>query len=125
MKNLKFCILGECNEIQTIGDVDVDVDDDKVVVLGSLEYLNLYYMKNLRSIWTGPYGCGFLYSLKALELCSCPQLTTIFTLELVKNLKSLKELVVEDCPKINNILTYEVPAADVRSWITEKIMLSH
>ena len=121
MKNLKFCILGECNEIQTIG----DVDDDKVVVLGSLEYLNLYYMKNLRSIWTGPYGCGFLYSLKALEPYSCPQLTTIFTLELVKNLKSLKELVVEDCPKINNILTYEVPAADVRSWITEKIMLSH
>ena len=123
MKNLKFCILGECNEIQTIG--DVDVDDDKVVVLGSLEYLNLYYMKNLRSIWNGPYGCVFLYSLKALEPYSCPQLTTIFTLELVKNLKSLKELVVEDCPKINNILTYEVPAADVRSWITEKIMLSH
>ena len=112
MKNLKFCILGECNEIQTIG----DVDDDKVVVLGSLEYLNLYYMKNLRSIWTGPYGCGFLYSLKALELCSCPQLTTIFTLELVKNLKNLEELVVEDCPEINTIVTYEVPAADVRPW---------
>ena len=109
MNNLKFCIIGECNEMQTIG----DVDDDKLVVPGSLEYLNAYYMKNLRSIWNGPYGWGFLYKLKVLELCSCPQLTTIFSLELVKNLKNLEELVLEDCPEINSIVTSEVPGADV------------
>ena len=74
MENLKFCVLGECDEIQTI--VDANNDGDKV--LRTLEYLNLYYMKNLRSIWKGPFGRDSLSRLKALVLCTCPQLSTIF-----------------------------------------------
>ena len=46
MKNLKFCVLRECNEIQTI----VDAGDDRNSTLQTLECLNLHYMKNLRSI---------------------------------------------------------------------------
>ena len=46
MKNLKFCVLRECNEIQTI----VDTGDDRNSTLQTLECLNLHYMKNLRSI---------------------------------------------------------------------------
>ncbi|KAJ9687195.1 hypothetical protein PVL29_015876 [Vitis rotundifolia] len=113
MENLKFCLLGECNEIQTI----VDAGNDGDVLLGSLEYLNLHYMKNLRSIWKGPLCQGSLFSLKSLVLYTCPQLTTIFTFNLLKNLGNLEELVVEDCPEINSIVTHDVPAEFLPRWI--------
>ena len=113
MENLKFCLLGECNEIQTI----VDAGNGGDVLLGSLKYLNLHYMKNLRSIWKGPLCQGSLFSLKSLVLYTCPQLTTIFTLNLLKNLRNLEELVVEDCPEINSIVTHDVPAEDLPLWI--------
>ena len=101
MKNLRFCILKECNEVQTI----VEEDDDRNV-FGSLQYLNLYYLKNLRSISMKPLGQGSLSYLKALKLYSCPQLTTIFTLNLLGLLTKLEELVVEDCPKIESIVSH-------------------
>ena len=113
MENLKFCLLGECNEIQTI----VDAGNGGDVLLGSLKYLNLHYMKNLRSIWKGPLCQGSLFSLKSLVLYTCPQLTTIFTFNLLKNLLNLEELVVEDCPEINSLVTHDVPAEDLPRWI--------
>ena len=103
MENLKFCVLGECNQIQTI----VDTDNDGDVLLESLQYLNLHYMKNLRSIWKGPPSGRSLLSLKSLMLYTCPQLATVFTLNLLENLCHLEELVVEDCPKINSLVTSE------------------
>ena len=113
MKNLKCCVLQECNEIETIIDAN---DHGEDVVLGSLKYLNLHYMKNLRSIWkVPPYWRGSLSSLsflKALTLYSCPKLTTIFTWDLVQSLDNLEELVVEDCQEINSI----VLLTDERSW---------
>ena len=112
MKNLKYCVLQERNEIESI----VDANDHGEDVLGSLKYLNLHYMKNLRSIWkVPPYWRGSLSSLsflKALTLYSCPKLTTIFTWDLVKSLDKLEELVVEDCQEINSI----VLLTDERSW---------
>ena len=104
MRNLKFCILGECDEIQTVVDAG-----DEYFVLGSLEYLDLHYMKNLRSIWKGPFRLGSLSCLKCLVLYACPQLTTIFTLDVTFNLRCLEELVVEDCPKIESILMTRDP----------------
>ncbi|KAL6329140.1 hypothetical protein AAG906_007686 [Vitis piasezkii] len=94
MKNLKCCVLQECNEIETI-------------------YLSLHYMKNLRSIWKGPLsGWDPLEFLKVLALYSCPNLTNIFTLDLVAWLDNLEELVVEDCPEINTIML----PADQQNW---------
>ncbi|CBI29652.3 unnamed protein product, partial [Vitis vinifera] len=107
MGNLKFCVLGECDEIQTI----IDAYDGRDVVLGSLEYLNLHYMKNLRSIWKGPLILGSLSHLKALVWYTCPQLTTIFTLNLFPKLYELEELVVDDCPKIESIVVTPDPTA--------------
>ena len=108
MKNLKFCVLGECDEIGTIVDAN-----NRDLVLESLEYLSLYYMKNLRSIWREPLGWNSLSNLKVLALYSCPQLTTILTIRVLKNVYNLEELLVEDCPKINSILTHEVAAEDL------------
>ena len=51
IKNLKCCILQECNEIETIVNAYAPGKD---IVLRSLEYSSLYYMKNFRSIWKGP-----------------------------------------------------------------------
>ncbi|KAL6328843.1 hypothetical protein AAG906_003860 [Vitis piasezkii] len=122
MRNLKVCVLGECDEIQTI--TDADEDDDGGVVLKSLEYLNLYYMKNLRSIWKGPLGWRSLSHLKALVLHTCPQLTTIFTWNEAFYLINLEELVVEDCPKIESIVVTPDPTAtEPRLWRARYLFL--
>ena len=113
MKNLKFCALVECNEIQTI----VDAGDDRYGVLQSLEYLYLHYMKNLRSIWKGPpIWMGLLSNLKVLALHTCPELATIFTFNILQQCCNLEELVVEDCPEINSIVNHKVLAKDVGPW---------
>ena len=128
MKQLKCCVMGECNEVQVIVDeADADEEDDtcKIVsdsygteriVLGSLEYLYIYYMKNLRSIWKGSVQKNSLFPLKSLTLCTCPQLTTIFTLGLLDNLCNLEELKVEDCPSIKSIVSCEISAEPKTSY---------
>ena len=94
-------------EIYTQGDEGGDVCAE--IILGSLQYLRLHYVKNLHSIWKGPIQRGCLSNLKSLELHACPYLTTIFTLDLLENLNILEELVVERCPEIISIVTHEVP----------------
>ncbi|XP_050272943.1 uncharacterized protein LOC126716054 isoform X3 [Quercus robur] len=128
MKQLKCCVMGECNEVQVIVDeADADEEDDtsKIVsdsygteriVLGSLEYLYIYYMKNLRSIWEGSVQKNSLFPLKSLTLRTCPQLTTIFTQGLLDNLCNLEELRVEDCPSIKSIVSCEISAEPNTSY---------
>ncbi|OWM84856.1 hypothetical protein CDL15_Pgr027643 [Punica granatum] len=83
---------------------DVNEEGDRTC-LGSLEYLYVYYMKNLVTIWRGPMQKGSLSSLKSLTLRTCPKLTSIFTLELLDNLVSLVELSVEDCPAMVSLVS--------------------
>ena len=112
MNNLKFCVLGECDEIETI------VDGHGFSSVESLEYLNLYYMKNLRSIWKGQLQCNSLSCLKVLALHTCPQLTTIFTLNMVFTLCNLEELVVDDCPNGDRRITNIHKSYDVQLYIS-------
>ncbi|KAL0013059.1 hypothetical protein SO802_000128 [Lithocarpus litseifolius] len=128
MEQLKCCVMGECNEVQVIVDeADADEEDDtsKIVsdsygteriVLGSLEYLYIYYMKNLRSIWEGSVQKNSLFLLKSLTLRTCPQLTTIFTQGLLDNLCNLEELKVEDCPSIKSIVSCAISAEHKTSY---------
>ncbi|XP_059445392.1 disease resistance protein At4g27190-like [Corylus avellana] len=156
IKQLKCCVVGECNEVELIidatdaheeeseadaheGDSETDTheedneaganeEDDEVeacredgsseivsktssaktIVLGSLEYLYIYYMKNLRRIWKGPVQPKCLSLLKFLTLRTCPQLTTIFTIGLLDNLYNLEELIVEDCPSIKTLVSCKI-----------------
>ena len=121
MENLKFCVLQECKEIEAIVNVNDGADDD--VRLLSLEYLSVHYMKNLRSICKGqslpPWSCSLLF-LKVLKLYSCPQLTTIFTWDLVEILNNLEELVVEDCPEINSLVMFTAEQS-WRRWYLRKL----
>jgi disease resistance protein RPS2 len=82
----------------------------KKIVLGKLEYLCIYYMKNLRSIWKGPVQLECFSSLKYLTLRTCPQLTTIFPKVVVDHLLNLEELTVDDCPNITTIVSCETSA---------------
>ncbi|XP_050272970.1 disease resistance protein At4g27190-like [Quercus robur] len=128
MKQLKCCVVGECNELQVIVDAaDAYGEDDisEIVsssydaernIFGSLEYLYIYYMKSLRSIWEGLVQQNSLFLLKFLTLRTCPQLTTIFTQGLLGNLCNLEELKVEDCPSIKSVVSCEIPAGDRTSF---------
>ncbi|CAL5417320.1 unnamed protein product [Camellia sinensis] len=116
MVKLKFCLLVECNELQTIidggefcteGDQTYESGVDKKLVLDSLEYLGIHCMKNLRNIWEGPIGKGCLSKLKYMALHSCPNLTSLFTTSLLSNLNNLEELIIEDCPQINSLVSQE------------------
>ncbi|XP_057503047.1 disease resistance protein RPS2-like [Actinidia eriantha] len=113
---LKFCLLVECNELQTIidggefcaeGDHQCESGADKKPVLESLEYLGIHRMMNLRSIYEGLIAKGSLSKLKYLALHECPKLSTIFTITFLCCLNNLEELIVEDCPKINGLVSQE------------------
>ena len=120
MKNLKSCAICECNEMETI----VALDDYEDAALESLELLNVFHMKKLRSIlkWEQfrQYSPAIrvsiyrhtLSNLKSLALHTCPQLTTIFTVNFLQRLRNLEELVVEDCPEVNSILSLDVHTRD-------------
>ncbi|KAI8536010.1 hypothetical protein RHMOL_Rhmol10G0221600 [Rhododendron molle] len=118
MAEVKFCLVKECNEFRTIIDSEQFNQGKKgrsesedfeyfyeAIVLGSLERLIIRYMKNMESIWKGPVGIGSLSNLKSLTLHTCPNLTTLFTVDMLINLTNLEELVVEDCPNINSLVS--------------------
>ncbi|GFY89280.1 hypothetical protein Acr_06g0012200 [Actinidia rufa] len=102
MNKVKFCLLVECNELQTI----IDAKQEEIV-LRSLQYLFIHYMKNMQSICKGPVGKGCLSNLKSFALHTCPSLTTLFTVEMLGNLINLEGLVVEDCPKIDSLVSLQ------------------
>ncbi|KAH7834767.1 hypothetical protein Vadar_019532 [Vaccinium darrowii] len=120
MNEVKFCLVMECNEFQTIIDFEqfyqgkdgrseskdfMDIDEN--IVLGSLQKLIICYMKNMASIWNGPVGKGSLSNLKSLALHTCPNLATVFTIDMLSNLINLEELIVEDCPKIDSLVSLQ------------------
>ncbi|XP_052477692.1 uncharacterized protein LOC105778412 isoform X1 [Gossypium raimondii] len=100
----KYCLLVDCNKMETI------IDGAEVeTVLESLQYLSIHYMKNLRSIWKGPTRSGCMSKLKFLALHTCPKLSYIFSHVLLRNFVNLEEIIVEDCPQVSSLVSH-VPA---------------
>ena len=129
MEKLKCCVMGECNEVEVIIDeahaYDEDDDSNEIaddsngtekIVLGSLEYLYVYRMKSLRSIWTGQFQWKSLFLLKSLTFNKCPQLTTIFMPSFLDKLCNLEELTVKDCPSIRSLVSSENTAEHKSSY---------
>lgn len=115
--------MGECKEVQVIIDeADAYEEDDdsneiasdsygtEKIVLGSLEYLYVYRMKSLRSLWNGQLQWKSLFLLKSLTFHTCPQLTTIFVPGFLDKLCKLEELTVKDCPSIRSLVSCEITA---------------
>ncbi|XP_027344985.1 disease resistance protein RPS2-like [Abrus precatorius] len=105
LHRLQVCLLGECNEMETIVDGSYSYDG---YALPNLEFLSVFYMKSLTSIYKGPprMDPSFLHSLKFMALHTCPMLTTIFSLDFLDNLSLLEELIVVDCPKVTTLISY-------------------
>ncbi|KAH1045968.1 hypothetical protein J1N35_036752 [Gossypium stocksii] len=101
MVMLKYCLLVDCNKMETI------IDGAEVeTVLESLQYLSIHYMKNLRSIWKGPTRFGCMSKLKFLALHTCPKLSNIFSHVLLRNFVNLEEIIVEDCPQVSSLVSH-------------------
>ncbi|KAJ7967965.1 Disease resistance protein [Quillaja saponaria] len=141
---LKFCIVAECHEMETIVDGEEiyeegvgpiyngykenkDISDKEYPSFGSLQCLEIHYMKNLRCIWKGPIHEGCLHYLKLLALHTCPELETIFTLGMLSKLFYLEELIVKDCPKVNSLVSDEPldPQPEINLPNLKKISLLH
>ncbi|KAF7842806.1 Disease resistance protein [Senna tora] len=104
VRMLQVCILAECNEMQNI----VDGEDSYLYGLLYLEFLTIFYMKNLRSIIERSIPSRQSHCrLKFLALHTCPELTTILTMHFLHNLSNLEEIVVEDCPKVSSLVSCE------------------
>ncbi|KAM0010900.1 putative ankyrin repeat-containing domain, PGG domain, leucine-rich repeat domain superfamily [Helianthus debilis subsp. tardiflorus] len=111
---LKYCLLAECNEMETLVEADGLFEDGKTRIENSeknglelLQYLSIHHMKKLQSIWMGPIGKGSLSKLRILALHTCYQLTSIFTLTIAQNLSCLVEITVEDCPNVITLISGE------------------
>ncbi|KAJ0464840.1 putative rmlC-like cupin domain superfamily, cysteine oxygenase/2-aminoethanethiol dioxygenase [Helianthus annuus] len=109
---LKYCLLAECNEMETVvevdglsEDVETRIKNGEKVGFELLQYLSIHYMNKLQSIWKGPIGKDSLSKLRILSLHTCPKLTSIFTLTIAQNLSCLAELTVEDCPKVTSLIS--------------------
>ncbi|GKB81724.1 putative cysteamine dioxygenase [Tanacetum coccineum] len=108
MSKLKYCLLAECNEMETLvktDDLSKIVESNNKSGLESLEYLSIHYMEKLKSIWEGPIGKDSLSRLRILALHTCLELTTIFTPRTAQNLSCLVELTVEECPKVRSLIS--------------------
>ncbi|KAF2320109.1 hypothetical protein GH714_023749 [Hevea brasiliensis] len=108
MKQLKCCVIGECDKLQAIIDGDQMVTNASgglEVGFKSLEYLYIYCARSLRSIWEGQLDYSGFKVLKYLVLYMCPQLTTIFTPGSLANLSSLEELTVDDCSRVTSLVS--------------------
>ncbi|KAI8532042.1 hypothetical protein RHMOL_Rhmol11G0182500 [Rhododendron molle] len=107
LADVECCLLVECNELQTIvdGDYECPSGGDNKPILQWLRHLSIHYMKNLESIWRGSIHQHSLSRLISLTFNTCPNLTTIFTPDMLGNLFRLSELIVEDCPKICSVVT--------------------
>ncbi|GJW54853.1 WRKY domain-containing protein [Tanacetum coccineum] len=113
MKRVKYCLLMDCNEMQTLVDQeDVYAHLDKATndedeILTSLQYLGVHFMKKLQRLSKGRIGSKSLSHLRILALHTCPEMTSIFSGSLLRNMQSLTELIVEDCPKVNCLVNME------------------
>ncbi|KAK1385753.1 hypothetical protein POM88_023488 [Heracleum sosnowskyi] len=120
LDKLKFCLLVDCNKMETIFDGS---DFNNGVAnrgdnLLSLQYLAIYDLKNLKKIWKGPDVGACVHFLKVLSLHMCQNLNTIFTSTLLRDLVNLREIIVEDCPKIESLIT----DADSSQLTSEEIL---
>ncbi|XWS47894.1 hypothetical protein CRYUN_Cryun13aG0025100 [Craigia yunnanensis] len=118
MKRLKFCLLAECNKMETLIDGEMHYERNEHV-LKSLEYLSIYYMENLGSIWRGTNHYGCMSKLKFLALHTCPKLNIIFTHTLLENFVNLEEFILEDCPQVTSLVSH----ASVKPIMSDKIFL--
>ncbi|PPR95512.1 hypothetical protein GOBAR_AA25153 [Gossypium barbadense] len=69
-------------------------------ILSKLEYLELYYLLDLRQIVKGPTRYVNLQSLKVLDIIRCSEPKSLFPLSVSQTLSSLEELNIQECGEL-------------------------
>ncbi|KAK8368522.1 hypothetical protein V6Z12_A01G046900 [Gossypium hirsutum] len=72
-------------------------------ILSKLEYLELYYLLDLRQIVKGPTRYVNLQSLKVLDIIRCSEPKSLFPLSVSQTLSSLEELNIHECGELVNV----------------------
>lgn len=103
---LEFCLLEECGQIETILDGGKSSEGSALL---NLEYLHIYLLESLVTIWRNPNNHHSLSRLKVLALHECLKLTAVFSVPLLHNLKELEVLTVDDCPEVISLVSLPMP----------------
>ncbi|KAL7235686.1 hypothetical protein ACSBR1_019056 [Camellia fascicularis] len=113
---IEFYQEGDCEGDDNNESEQYSYFNEEKMVLGSLQYLSIRYMKNMESICQGSVGKGCLSNLKFLALHTCLSLITIFTVGMLRNLANLEELIVEDCTKISSLVDLNILTRNLWSF---------
>ncbi|XP_022761546.1 disease resistance protein At4g27190-like [Durio zibethinus] len=103
IKKLKYCIISECPDLETI----VDSEEGTESVFPCLEHLSIHYSWSLTSIWKGVVPNGSFAALRTLSLHACPKLTYVFKSSMLQFISNLEELQVDDCEAMEKIISAE------------------
>ncbi|KAK0608248.1 hypothetical protein LWI29_027903 [Acer saccharum] len=97
---LEACIIEECNEMMSI----IDGNHTRDAAFQRLKELHINNLSKLVHIWKGSIQAGSFPVLTTLTLKGCHSLKTLFSQEIVLQLKQLQSLEVEDCKEIEKII---------------------
>lgn len=99
-KELKFCVLRECPEIQNmiIGERQTEIAFPK------LECLELHYLWKLEQIWPDSIPTGSFKALKDMRVSTCGQLEYIASHSTLQCLSNLETFIIEDCESLRSIV---------------------
>ncbi|KAK4857163.1 hypothetical protein QYF36_025220 [Acer negundo] len=97
---LEAFIIEECNEMISI----IDGNHTGDAAVQRLKELHINNLPKLVHIWKGSIQVGSFPVLTTLTLKGCQSLKTLFSQEIVIQLKQLQHLQVEDCKEIEKII---------------------
>ncbi|XP_077228794.1 disease resistance protein At4g27190-like [Tasmannia lanceolata] len=112
LNELKKCRIVRCQEMVTV--MDWNGLQEETTALPNLEYLSLYSLPNLRSLWEGSMPPGTLSSLTKLRLTNCHKLRNLFSWGRInlQQLPNLQELRVWGCDELEEIIVNEEEKVD-------------
>ncbi|XP_077231956.1 disease resistance protein At4g27190-like [Tasmannia lanceolata] len=112
LNELKKCRIVRCQEMVTV--MDWNGLQEETTALPTLEYLSLYSLPNLRSLWEGSMPPGTLSSLTKLRLTNCHKLRNLFSWGRtnLQQLPNLQELRVWGCDELEEIIVNEEEKVD-------------
>lgn len=100
LEGLEACIIEDCNEMISV----IDGDLTGGVAFRCLKKLHLSNLPKLLHIWKGSMESESLVMLTTLTLKGCHSVKTLFSQEMVLQLKKLQYLQVEECNVIEEII---------------------
>ncbi|KAI3945144.1 hypothetical protein MKW98_022008 [Papaver atlanticum] len=102
LENLKLVELSNCSNLVCLFSLKV------LVKLKNLETLDVKDCEGLKKVFDGPVPAEYsLENLKRVRISKCPNLVSVFSLEVLVKLKNLEILQVSDCLRVKEIFTLE------------------